>query len=94
MTAWNGKKRTKDKSQEEKARDVCRQILLRTFGWPDGTTVFGMEAEEMYKAVEWMQKKLWPERIELIDAIPRTATGKTQRFKLIEEIKERNKNRG
>ena len=41
-----------------------------------------------------VQKKLWPERIELIDAIPRTATGKTQRFKLIEEIKERNKNRG
>lgn len=36
-----------------------------------------------------VQKILWPERIELIDAIPRTLTGKVQRFLLTQELKRR-----
>lgn len=36
-----------------------------------------------------IQKRLWPERIELIDAIPYTKTGKIRRFLLAEEIKRR-----
>ncbi len=34
-------------------------------------------------------KRLWPERIEFIDRIPHTATGKVQRFKLAEELTRR-----
>ena len=34
-------------------------------------------------------KRLWPERLEVIDKIPRTATGKVQRFVLAKEIKHR-----
>lgn len=36
-----------------------------------------------------VQKRLWPEDVELIDAIPRTATGKVKRFELAEELKRR-----
>ncbi len=36
-----------------------------------------------------VQKRLWPERVELIDAIPRTSSGKIRRFVLLEEIKRR-----
>ncbi len=36
-----------------------------------------------------VSKRLWPERLELVDEIPRTATGKVQRFKLSEELKRR-----
>lgn len=36
-----------------------------------------------------VSKRLWPERLEMIDEIPRTATGKVQRFKLSEELKRR-----
>jgi acyl-CoA synthetase len=34
-------------------------------------------------------KRLWPERIEIIDAIPMTPLGKVQRFKLAEELRRR-----
>lgn len=36
-----------------------------------------------------VSKRLWPERLEVIGEIPRTATGKVQRYKLIEELKRR-----
>jgi acyl-CoA synthetase len=39
--------------------------------------------------VRGVSKRLWPERLEMIDEIPRTATGKVQRFKLSEELKKR-----
>ena len=59
----------------------------------DGADTSKMTLENViaYLREKEVQKKLWPERVELIDAIPRTASGKTQRFKLIDEIKERNK---
>lgn len=36
-----------------------------------------------------VSKRLWPERLELIEEIPHTPTGKVQRFKLAEELKRR-----
>lgn len=36
-----------------------------------------------------VSKRLWPERLELIDEIPRTPTGKIQRYRLQEELKSR-----
>lgn len=44
--------------------------------------------------IEWLsskhvQKRLWPERVEIIEAIPRTASGKVKRFVLLDEIKTR-----
>ncbi len=38
-----------------------------------------------------VSKRLWPERLELVDEIPHTATGKVQRYKLAEELKRRMK---
>lgn len=37
-------------------------------------------------------KRLWPERVEEIDAIPRTPTGKVKRFMLSKEIAQRMEN--
>lgn len=42
-----------------------------------------------YLKSEHVQKRLWPERVEIIERIPRTATGKIRRFVLLEEIKRR-----
>lgn len=42
-----------------------------------------------YLESKHVQKRLWPERVEVIDAIPRTATGKVKRFMLAEELKRR-----
>lgn len=36
-----------------------------------------------------ISKRLWPERLEVTDAIPRTPTGKVQRYLLAEELKSR-----
>lgn len=46
------------------------------------------------KIIEYLKsihiaKRLWPERIEIIDEIPATATGKVKRFLLAQELKER-----
>lgn len=42
-----------------------------------------------YLAEKGIAKRIWPERIEEIDAIPRTATGKVKRFELVKEVKRR-----
>ena len=42
-----------------------------------------------YLASKGVAKRLWPERIETIDAIPRTPTGKIKRFELAREVKRR-----
>ncbi len=36
-----------------------------------------------------VSKRLWPERLELVNEIPHTPTGKVQRFKLADELKRR-----
>ncbi|MDR2722016.1 MAG: AMP-binding protein, partial [Coriobacteriaceae bacterium] len=40
-----------------------------------------------YLSEKHVARRLWPERIELIDTIPTTATGKVKRFLLAEELK-------
>lgn len=42
-----------------------------------------------YLVEKGIAKRIWPERIEEIDAIPRTATGKVKRFELVKEVKRR-----
>lgn len=42
-----------------------------------------------YLESKGVQKRLWPERIEYIDAIPHTKTGKVKRYVLAEELKKR-----
>jgi len=47
------------------------------------------EAVIEHLKAQHVQKRLWPERVELIERIPRTSTGKIRRFVLLEEIKHR-----
>ena len=42
-----------------------------------------------YLAEKHVAKRLWPERMEYIDAIPKTATGKVKRFELAKELAKR-----
>ena len=42
-----------------------------------------------YLASQHVQKRLWPERVEYIDEIPKTPMGKVKRFELAEILKER-----
>ncbi|AJC12432.1 AMP-dependent synthetase [Berryella intestinalis] len=44
-----------------------------------------------YLESKHIQKRLWPERVEVIGSIPRTSTGKTKRHLLADEIKRRMK---
>lgn len=44
---------------------------------------------QKYLCEKGVAKRLWPERIEYIDAIPYTKTGKVKRFKLIQEFERR-----
>ena len=42
-----------------------------------------------YLASKNVQKRLWPERSEQIDALPYTLSGKVKRYELAAEIKRR-----
>ena len=55
---------------------------------PDGEELCLHDLLE-YMDGKGIAKRLWPERLEVIDKIPRTATGKVQRFVLAKEIKHR-----
>ena len=56
---------------------------------PLGDTVPTLESVTAYLEGEGVPKRLWPERIEIIDEIPVTATGKVKRFILAQILKER-----
>ncbi|WP_195302571.1 medium-chain fatty-acid--CoA ligase [Eggerthella lenta] len=45
-----------------------------------------------YLAEKHVAKRLWPERMEYIDEIPKTATGKVKRFELAKELAKRMEN--
>ena len=60
-----------------------------TFVAPLGDTVPTLESVTAYLEGEGVPKRLWPERIEIIDEIPVTATGKVKRFILAQILKER-----
>ena len=60
-----------------------------TFVAPLGDIVPTLESVTAYLEGEGVPKRLWPERIEIIDEIPVTATGKVKRFILAQILKER-----
>lgn len=65
------------------------RICLFAVANPDSSETPKLEDLLDFLKAQGVSKRLWPERLELIDEIPRTATGKVQRFKLAEELKRR-----
>ena len=60
-----------------------------TFVVPTGDHTPTVKEVQEYLASIDVQKRLWPERIEAIDEIPYTLSGKVKRFELVNEIKRR-----
>ena len=56
---------------------MCRQVNMRKI----------LETE--YLKEKRVPKRLWPEYVEYIDQIPRTDSGKVQKFKLDKVLRER-----
>ena len=52
---------------------------------PDGR--FGMDELRRYLDEHRMARQYWPERLEIREQLPRTPSGKIQKFKLREEAK-------
>ncbi len=57
-----------------------------TFVVPTGIQTPTVADVTGWLAAQKIPKRIWPERIETIDALPLTPTGKIQRYKLIEEL--------
>lgn len=57
-----------------------------TFVAPLGDTVPTLESVTAYLEGEGVPKRLWPERIEIIDEIPKTLMGKVRRNVLTDEL--------
>ena len=70
------------KPDERLGERACCFITLR-----DGE-LFELEAIKNYLAGEGISKSYWPESLQILDAMPRTASGKIQKFKLREMAKE------
>jgi len=66
------------KSHERLGEKACCFITLR-----EGETMT-FEQVQQFLADEGVSKNYWPEYIEILDAMPRTASGKIQKFKLRE----------
>ncbi len=60
-----------------------------TFVAPLGNAEPTLESVTAYLEGAGVAKRLWPERVEVIDEIPVTATGKVKRFVLAQVLKER-----
>ena len=60
-----------------------------TFVVPAGDVAPTLDSVKEYLANKHIAKRLWPERIELIDEIPHTATGKVKRHLLAAELEKR-----
>ena len=73
--------------------------VARKLGYIDGDTVAGYvssgQTDEYYQQVQkfldskGVQKRNWPERIEPIEEIPYTLSGKVKRYLLVQEVKKR-----
>ncbi|MFR5827612.1 MAG: hypothetical protein ACLUE1_00295 [Adlercreutzia equolifaciens] len=57
-----------------------------TFVAPLGDTVPTLESVTAYLEGEGVPKRLWPERIEIIEEIPKTLMGKVRRNVLTDEL--------
>ena len=55
----------------------------------DPTRPLTLDQVKEYMQAQGVAKRLWPERIEPIEELPTTPTGKIQRFKLADELKRR-----
>lgn len=62
-----------------------------TFVVPKGDARPTVPDVQKYLRQKNVPKRLWPERIECIDVIPYTKTGKIQRYKLLQELERRMK---
>lgn len=61
---------------------ACAYVILK-----ETAKDFTMEEMQAHMAQKGVAKYKWPERIEIVDSIPRTESGKPQKFKLREDIK-------
>lgn len=60
-----------------------------TFAEPTADDFPSLEDVQKYLDGKGIQKRLWPERLERIDALPYTLSGKVKRYELTAEIKRR-----
>ncbi|QKF07844.1 AMP-binding protein [Berryella wangjianweii] len=67
---------------------ICTFVVATRCNEADRPTVASLAA---YLESKHVQKRLWPERVEVIDEIPRTATMKTKRHQLADELARRMK---
>lgn len=56
---------------------------------PESGMAVTLEDMTCYMKEKHVQKRYWPERVEMIDKIPRTASGKVKKYLLLEELKKR-----
>lgn len=56
---------------------------------PEAGMAVTLEDMTCYMKEKHVQKRYWPERVEMIDKIPRTASGKVKKYLLLEELKKR-----
>lgn len=65
-----------------------------TFAVPIGDERPSLSDVTAYLSEKHVAKRLWPERLEYIEKIPLTATGKVQRYLLAEELQRRSASQG
>jgi cyclohexanecarboxylate-CoA ligase len=63
---------------------ACAVVTLKP-----GVDTFTHEEMHVFLAEKGVAKQYWPERLEVFDELPRTATGKIQKFQIREHLKDR-----
>ncbi len=66
---------------------ICAFVVLK-----DGVETLTLKDVTDYLKSKEVSKRFWPERLEIIDKIPHTASGKVKKFILLEELERRIKN--
>jgi cyclohexanecarboxylate-CoA ligase len=52
----------------------------------EGSEPFGLEQMQAFLKEKGVARQYWPERVEVVEELPRTASGKIQKFRLREQI--------
>jgi cyclohexanecarboxylate-CoA ligase len=60
---------------------ACACVVLTA-----GASAFGFEAMQAYLAAKGVAKQYWPERLMVLDELPRTPSGKIQKFQLRAQV--------
>lgn len=63
---------------------ICAYVVLES-----DTSLVTLEQVKEYFAGKKVPKRFWPERLEITDNIPRTASGKVKKYLLLEDLEER-----